>query len=188
MVVIDAPRGTIERMIKTDLDCGLRRRRGVLTGGACSPPARTEAGTGLRRRDSGEKIATLPVPAANLVVSPDGDLLATTAFNGTIAFFDPMTLEPAGDAADRGHRLRRTDPVHAGRADAHHQRPRLHPAALRRRVPPPDRCRPADHRHGARRSPPTRGDRDHDRSRRATAVDRRRRRCTTPPVAPPDAT
>jgi WD40 repeat protein len=35
--------------------------------------------------------------AANVAYSPDGRLLATNAFNGTIAFYDARTLEPAGE-------------------------------------------------------------------------------------------
>lgn len=36
------------------------------------------------------------------MVSPDGDLMATGAFNGTITFYDTTTLTPVGDALTGG--------------------------------------------------------------------------------------
>lgn len=50
----------------------------------------------------GQKVASLPNPAGNVVISPDHKLIATAAFNGTINFFDATTFEPAGDPLTGG--------------------------------------------------------------------------------------
>jgi WD40 repeat protein len=46
---------------------------------------------------TGERIATLPVPAGSLAVSPDHSTLVTGAFDGTITLFDAETLQAKGD-------------------------------------------------------------------------------------------
>jgi WD40 repeat protein len=45
---------------------------------------------------TGERIGTLE-HSANVTVSPDGTLVAASAFDGTIAFYDSVSLEPVGE-------------------------------------------------------------------------------------------
>jgi serine/threonine protein kinase/DNA-binding SARP family transcriptional activator/WD40 repeat protein len=99
VVVIDTAKAQLVRTIKTDLI--------AVFGLGWSPEGRVYA-AGQKERvevldvETGEKIATLPTPAANLVVSPDGDLMAAGAFNGTITFYDTTTLTPVGDTLTGG--------------------------------------------------------------------------------------
>ncbi|MCU1430569.1 MAG: putative Calcium/calmodulin-dependent protein kinase [Actinomycetia bacterium] len=51
---------------------------------------------------TGKKVATLPSAGSNLVVSPDRTLMAVSAFNGTITFYDTRTLRRAGDPLTGG--------------------------------------------------------------------------------------
>jgi len=46
---------------------------------------------------TGERIGTLE-HSANATISPDGTLVAGSAFDGTISFFDAATLEPVGES------------------------------------------------------------------------------------------
>jgi WD40 repeat protein len=46
---------------------------------------------------TGKRVATLPTPVANLALSPDRTLLATSSFNGRISFYDAVTLRRSGD-------------------------------------------------------------------------------------------
>jgi WD40 repeat protein len=68
---------------------------------AVSPDGRTLVVAGGAERaeiydvETGGVTATLE-RAANAAFSPDGSLLATNAFNGTIAFYDADTLDPEG--------------------------------------------------------------------------------------------
>jgi WD40 repeat protein len=100
IVVIDTARAQIVRTIKTDLVAVL--------GVSWSPDGRRLFAAGQTEQAevfdvaTGRKIATLPTPAANLIVSPDGSLMATAAFNGTIRFVDTTTLKPVGDALSGG--------------------------------------------------------------------------------------
>nr|MDP9335859.1 PQQ-binding-like beta-propeller repeat protein [Actinomycetota bacterium] len=51
---------------------------------------------------SGEKVAALATPAATLAIDTDHKLIATAAFNGTINFYDAVTLQPTGDPLTGG--------------------------------------------------------------------------------------
>jgi WD40 repeat protein len=100
VVVVDTARGRIVRTIKTDL-VGVYGLGWSADGRRLFAAGQSEHAEVLDVATS-RKTATLPRPAANLVVSADGDLLATAAFDGTIRFFDPATLEQVGSALSGG--------------------------------------------------------------------------------------
>lgn len=100
VVLVDTGKGRIVRTIKTDLV--------AVYGVGWSPDGRRLFAAGQAERAevfdvaTGRKLATLPTPAANLVVRPGGDLLAAAAFDGVIRFVDTTTLEPVGRALNDG--------------------------------------------------------------------------------------
>jgi DNA-binding SARP family transcriptional activator/WD40 repeat protein/tRNA A-37 threonylcarbamoyl transferase component Bud32 len=100
VAIVDASHGRVVRTITTDLD--------AVFGVGWSPDGRQvfAAGQGGEAQvfdvATGAPVATLSGPAANLILSPDGELIATTAFNGTITIHNTRTLEPVGDAVSGG--------------------------------------------------------------------------------------
>jgi len=95
IVIVDAARGQTRRTIHTDmiavygLEWSADGQR-LFAAGQSEEAKVFDAATS-------EELATLPARAASLQLSPDGRLLATTAFDGEITFFDATTLERSGD-------------------------------------------------------------------------------------------
>jgi WD40 repeat protein len=98
--VIDMAHGRIMRTIDTDL--------GPVYGVALNRDGTRVFAAGQKEEaqvfdlGTGKKVATLATRTANLMLSPDRRLLATTAFNGTITFYDATTLKRAGDPMTGG--------------------------------------------------------------------------------------
>jgi serine/threonine protein kinase/DNA-binding SARP family transcriptional activator/WD40 repeat protein len=95
IVIVDTRRGEIVRTIATDMTAVYGLEWSV-DGQRLFAAGQTEQ-VEVFDAANGGRVAVLPVRGGSLQLSPDGQLLATAAFDGEVNFFDATTLQREGD-------------------------------------------------------------------------------------------